>query len=340
MNDVSPLRLVREALDEFESVVLAASARRALRIASLRGDAAEAWLLRCDLRPVGGSAALSWSEFALLYPDLDHENRSAQFIALREAWLQERAPSNVDPVLKPHLNDDGSGTMISGSIEEIARRVESLEAQAAREGDVQGRYLFEQSAAMNREILVRSRYRIFAYLTRCEAQLGYESVNVAIFERHRAVVDGYLRVIAPEVFEMLNAAYRRVREGDSESLSQALGSCRRILKATADVVFPARNEPVVGVDGLPHDLGPESYKNRLYQFLAENAAHRSTERLCHASLEEIDARVSRLNDLASKGVHDEVTAQEVDLCVIQAYLLAGEVLMIHGSATSESPQAL
>jgi hypothetical protein len=50
--------------------------------------------------------------------------------------------------------------------------------------------------------------------------------------------------------------------------------------------------------------------------------------LLHANLEDVGTRLDRLNELASKGVHDEVTQEEVDLCVIQTYLFTGEVLAI------------
>ena len=49
------LGLTRQALDEFDSVPLAASLRRALRIARLRGDITYAHMFQLDLRPHGGS---------------------------------------------------------------------------------------------------------------------------------------------------------------------------------------------------------------------------------------------------------------------------------------------
>ena len=56
------LGLTRQALDEFEAVPLAASLRRAERIARLRGDIHYAHLFQLDLRPNGGSTAWSRTE--------------------------------------------------------------------------------------------------------------------------------------------------------------------------------------------------------------------------------------------------------------------------------------
>ena len=56
------LTLTRQALDEFESVPLPASLRRAERIARLRGDIHYAYMFQLDLRPNGGSTAWSRTE--------------------------------------------------------------------------------------------------------------------------------------------------------------------------------------------------------------------------------------------------------------------------------------
>jgi hypothetical protein len=45
------------------------------------------------------------------------------------------------------------------------------------------------------------------------------------------------------------------------SVAHALTSCRRILKAVADVAFPAQSEPIVGQDGEPRVVDDDHYKN-------------------------------------------------------------------------------
>jgi hypothetical protein len=48
---------------------------------------------------------------------------------------------------------------------------------------------------------------------------------------------------------------------------------------------------------------------------------------------DVGARLSALNDLASKGVHVDVTTYEVDTCVVQTYLVVADVLHIRERAT-------
>jgi hypothetical protein len=53
----------------------------------------------------------------------------------------------------------------------------------------------------------------------------------------------------------------------------------------------------------------------------------------HVTLEEVGKRLDRLNDLGNKGVHDSTSVQELEWCVIQTYLLAGEVLQLKDAPT-------
>jgi hypothetical protein len=58
------------------------------------------------------------------------------------------------------------------------------------------------------------------------------------------------------------------------------------------------------------------------------------------SVEELGKRVDRLNALASKGVHAEVTEFEVNLCVLQTYALAGDLLrLLDATSAALSPAA-
>ena len=149
--------------------------------------------------------------------------------------------------------------------------------------------------------------------------------------------------LAPDALAAFAAAVKRVQEGDAESLSHALTSCRRVLKAVADKVYPARSGEVTGVDGKARAMTDDKYLNRLNQAVAEALGKHGQGAVLQAVLQDFGKRLSALNDLASKGVHDSVTAAEVDICVIQTYLLVGDILRaVKGesalvSAVSEEP---
>ncbi len=91
---------------------------------------------------------------------------------------------------------------------------------------------------------------------------------------------------------------------------------------------------VKGADGVDRVMSEDKYRNRLWQFISDNVPHDNARRLAQASLNEIGERLDILNGLASKGVHADVTAAEVDQCVVQTYLLAGDLLRLRPAGVS------
>ena len=125
------LALTRQALDEFESVPLAASLRRAERIARLRGDIHYAYMFQLELRPTGGSTTWSRTE---AYELLKSEEIGDVDV---DKW-RSADPRGVDEGARSlqgrrALNDTfGNGELIGGSIESVIRHAELMERESAR----------------------------------------------------------------------------------------------------------------------------------------------------------------------------------------------------------------
>jgi len=186
----------------------------------------------------------------------------------------------------------------------------------------------EQTIREFTRVLSRIRSRLHRFLVETESALAFEHTASSTFERTRRYVDGQLGTIAPEALAQFQAAYERSDAGSPEALSHALTSCRRILKSLADVLYPADGALIKGADGKSREMTDDKYRNRLWQYVSERQASSTTRLLVQATLEEVGRRVDLLNELASKGVHDQVTLEEVDQCVLQTYLLAGELLRL------------
>jgi hypothetical protein len=95
LTSVEHVLVLTQAVDEFESVSLAASLRRAERIARLRGDIHYAHMFQLDLRPNGGSTTWSRTE---AYELLKSEEISDVHVdvwrsQIFEEWIKERVPS-------------------------------------------------------------------------------------------------------------------------------------------------------------------------------------------------------------------------------------------------------
>ena len=159
------------------------------------------------------------------------------------------------------------------------------------------------------------------WLSRTVIELRYGVVVDTVFERARKRFDGLLAERAPDVARKLAAAYERAYSEDPEEWSQALASCRRAIKALADALYPPTDEKVDG-----HSLTDQDYRNRLIQFVADHIESDSQKGLVDIEIDDVVRRVEALDKIASKGVHSDINARDLELAIIHTYLLAGELL--------------
>ncbi len=78
---------------------------------------------------------------------------------------------------------------------------------------------------------------------------------------------------------------------------------------------------------------------RLCQFVAETARRSGSRDLIVTQVGELGRRLDSLNSIASKGVHANVSAVEVDQCVIQTYLTVGDILRIEAGTSAAMSEA-
>ena len=335
------LELVTKSLDEFSTTncQLSSVIRKAIRIARLRDDYDN----------------LLWLEYEMVsLEDKDAESRIIQeispncpmdnFAAIRkhiiEGWWSERRFREMDQ--NGNLVDKGTICMMSiPEIETNLRQFVDFADKAAPplgshtsdphfavQANVMFCSMFGALANDRRAILARVGQRVHEFLSITEKQLIYGQINSDIFEQNRQYVEAQLSDIVPEALEQFIVAYRRLDEGDPESRSHALMSCRRILKSVADKVYPARDEPVVGHDDKERKLTDDKYIARLWQFVSDRVGGSASGDLLLAAIDDLGNRIDRIYNLSSKGVHTDVSEFEVKQCVIQTYLLIGDILHI------------
>lgn len=334
-------------MDQFDapSMTVTALTRRCQRIASLRGDGmAVAWLglemsdvqnqyeNKSDapreslavrlLRAIPGDEANArWSaEYhgytsrRRLQPDRAEANlRSVQQTEETVQMLREQEAASLIPP-PPGMNTFDLGKHVADQQQLRARLVTS-------------RIPLEN-------ILARIKNRLWEFLTETEYELTLGEATAETFDRLRSYVDNQLTTISPLALDQFQTAYRRLKDGGSEDRAHAVTSCRRVLKTLADELYPARLEPVIGSDGKEHVLNDPAFVNRLLQYIAETVGKHENGGGIQATLEDLGARLHALNELASKGVHADVKAYEVDTCVVQTYLVIADVLGIRERANN------
>jgi hypothetical protein len=171
----------------------------------------------------------------------------------------------------------------------------------------------------------RQRAMLHRWATDMLISLELGDVAEGIFEAARASVDVFIAAHAPRAAEQLVALNESMRNGEGESLSQALTSCRRLLMTIADAMFPSRAEPYKDRKGTARLVGPEQYKNRLMAYLAGTVESDGSLAILDADLAHLAARLDAVYEKACKGVHNEVDKAEAQLTVIHTYLFLAEV---------------
>lgn len=332
--------LVQATLDQIDDprVPTSAIARRSLRIARLRNDWEGQWWLQLEMTTPalsdGVTKDLLVAEAKRISTEVAAHLTAEEYQAVGERvarrWLGARA------------TDKGFQVQSVADLEELASGIEAQIGTFATvpagmdPADLYRRHsqLMEASAQLRvavteaKQLLARIRTRIGDYLSVTERQLLFGQVNADAFERNRKWVDERLARDAPQILEQFAAAYRRQAEGDAESRSHALMSCRRVLKTLADLLYPADGEVVRGVDDRERKMTDDKYLARLCQFATVKAAGSASREVLIAQIKALGERLDALNDLSSKGVHAQVSAAEVDQCLIQTYLAVGDLLRL------------
>jgi len=183
----------------------------------------------------------------------------------------------------------------------------------------------ERETATNRihslsGITVRVTSLIHDYVTTVYHSLRFGAIQETFFETHRGLVDSHLSAGCADVLGKVPAIYQRLADGDEESISQALNTCRRMVDSFADKVFPAQ-PGTVEVGGKSLEIGIAHVKNRVNAFVSEHCSSRSRCKRLRDTL-------SNLYDRICAGVHKDVTPEEARFLFIETYLFLGEVLSL------------
>lgn len=342
MSSTSRLQeLLAQALDQFDapSATVAASVRRASRIAALRKDYVNQLWLQWEMTDLAGTKTQKWQD-----PSIARVQGELDSLLGVEAGRNEGA--------RAYLQWEGNRTMeINGTPMVYATSVGQLEeqlrlAEAAHDeytvptgltgGDLYyaqkqadgGRARLIPAIGTLRAILDRVRSAVYSFLVATETELEAGQPQAGLFVRAQAYLNDALAEYAPVALEQFVAAQERLYGGSPEDLAHALTSCRRMLKSLADHLYPPTNQVVVGVDGVGRKMSDDQYRNRLLEYVRQALGTHGHGEVLQKTLDGLGARLKALDALASKGVHANVTAPEAETCVVWTYLMAADLVRL------------
>jgi hypothetical protein len=154
----------------------------------------------------------------------------------------------------------------------------------------------------------------------------FSNVSESVFDQYKKAVDHRLAGRCGDVLRKFPAVYNRLSEDDPEAVSQALATCRRIIDAFADSVFPATGQ-TAELDGNIVTLDQPKVLNRLNAYINARTTSDSRRKKLRDSLKNLYGRTSA-------GVHSDVSQEEARALLLNVYLVLGEVIMLPESATS------
>lgn len=161
---------------------------------------------------------------------------------------------------------------------------------------------------------------LYEFVTRTYHELLFSEIQSDLFASVQDEIDSRIAPLTAKALDKIESVKERLKTGNTEAISHAMTTCRRLIDATADAIYPA-NDSLVKVD--EHDLSVATDKtlNRLNAYAFERGATKGRRDRIRRSLADIYSRVC-------KGVHDDVTPAEARFIFIQTYLILGEIILL------------
>lgn len=169
--------------------------------------------------------------------------------------------------------------------------------------------------------------KLYDYILKIYNELLYGNLVEDIFRTNRNIVDEKLVNYCPETIKKLSSIYDNLSSSNKEDWSNAIHSCRRILKEVADNLYPSTDE-IIKIGKKEIKLGEEQYINRLIQYIDGKSNSKTYKNIVGSSLEDIGKKLDALNDAACKGTHTDVTKFEAERYLIYTYLFLGDILSL------------
>lgn len=188
------------------------------------------------------------------------------------------------------------------------------------------RAMTESASYISRLSGIKSRVlaRIHTFVSEIYYEKQFDAMSESIFDQYKRGVDSRIGDSCIHILEKIPSVMARLSESDVESITQALVTCRRIIEAFADAMFPPTDE-TIEVGGNTLKLDASKHQNRLNAYVHKRTTSQSRK-------QKIRQNLGNLFDRVSTGVHKDVTAEEARSLFLNTYLFLGEILHLEEAA--------
>ncbi len=295
------LELSKELLDDIElsrtnveNLILKAS-----RLARLVGSEEIRQWLKFEMGGYNSSDELSLKYMGLTGRWIDKEKNTGYWGPLAQ---QEAAIDAQKAKLAGMRTSDSSGEWAGMAIANVTRSMSEVANIISRLSGIKSRVLAH----------------LHTFVTEIYYEKEFDNLSESIFEKYKKDVDILIGTSCGNVLEQIPSVMNRLAEGNQESISQALTTCRRILESFADSIFPP-TEDTIEMDGNQVSLNASKHQNRINAYIHQSIESSTRKKRFRQNL-------SNLFDRVSTGVHKDVTAEEARALFLNTYLIIGEIL--------------
>lgn len=311
------LRLLEEALKELESPKgsILASIQKLFRAATILGDEdIQKW---CTIQLGERRYALALKKLISAVWTKDDQNSPKVKKAVAEVVKElndlklKQAIHYTMEELTVKASESGGGYISIGFIEE--RYADLVRTKQGNDGTY---YKDNLSRHLN-----YVRRRAHEFTSTLHNKLKFAGTVSSCFDVLKGAVDDRLLDLDPALAEQLMLAFKAVSSTKNEEWSQALTTCRRLLEALADRLYPPTTD---AANGRP--LTQAQFINRLWAFMDRSIESESNRELAKSHVDFLGSWLERTNKVANKGVHTEVSQIEAVKATFHTYLVVADLL--------------
>ncbi|MBN3265421.1 AbiTii domain-containing protein [Pectobacterium brasiliense] len=298
------LSLVRELLDEIElsktsieSLILKSS-----RLARLCGNSEFKKWLSFELKGYNSKDELSLKYMSKTGRWTDRENNKGYWIPISQIEiLMITKKIEMEAMTTPNISGVSNGII-------ILREHNRLKSEKSN------------AIAILQGVISRTKGMLHDFISDIFYEKEFENMSETIFYSYKKEVDLLISENCRDVINQIPSVINRLSDGNSEAVSQALVTVRRIIESFADNIYPpTENKITIGQSEL--SLDASKHQNRINAFVHERIESKSRKN-------KIRQNLSNLYDRVSTGVHKEVSIEEAKSLFLNTYLFLGEILHI------------
>ena len=173
--------------------------------------------------------------------------------------------------------------------------------------------------------------KVYKYVLNIYFQKKFSGISQEIFESTRTMVDNKLKELIPESVKKFISIYENLISDNVEDWSNAVHSCRKLLKDVADKLFPPNPDglKVIEREGKEIKVGDNNYVNRLICYIQDKSGSNTFKSVIGTNLQYTIERMDAISDAIQKGSHTDIKSRyEAERFVIYTYLLLGDILYL------------